>query len=177
MKLMMPFANGFEEIEALAVVDILRRAGIETEMIGVVGSVISGAHGIRVVMDKRLNEIRMENYDGIILPGGSLGYKNLGKSKAIMDAIKQFNERGKLVAAICASPMLLAKAGVLENRKATIYPGLESKIPYPRADKVVVDGNVITSQAPGTAIAFALAIVEYFLGHEKAEKIKRIIVA
>lgn len=177
MRIMMPFANGFEEIEALAVVDLLRRAGIEVDMVGVVGSMMAGAHGIKVVMDKKLNEVRIDDYDGIVLPGGTSGYENLGRSKIIMDGIRQLNDQGKLVAAICYSPMLLAKAGVLDNRKATIYPGMESKIPYPREGKVVVDGNIITSQAPGTAIAFGLAIIEYLMGREKANKIKRAIVA
>ena len=177
MKILMPFANGFEEIEALAVVDLLRRAEIEVDMVGVVGTMMTGAHDIKVMMDKRLNEVKTKDYDGIILPGGSPGYKNLGKSKAIMDMLKEFNEHGKLVAAICASPMLLADAGILHNRKATVYPGLESKIPYPRADKVVVDENIITSQGPGTAIDFALAIIRYLMGREKANKVKEAVLA
>jgi 4-methyl-5(b-hydroxyethyl)-thiazole monophosphate biosynthesis len=177
MKVMVPFANGFEEIEALTAVDLLRWAGIEVDMVGVVGSVITGVHGIKVMMDKKMNEARIDSYDGIVLPGGSPGYENLGKSKTIVDAIISFNEGGKLVAAICYSPILLANIGVLDNRKATVYPGMESKIPYPREDKIVVDGNIITSQGPGTAIAFSLAIIEYFMGPEKASKMKKIIVA
>jgi 4-methyl-5(b-hydroxyethyl)-thiazole monophosphate biosynthesis len=177
MKMIMPFANGFEEIEALAVVDLLRWAGIQVDMVGIVGSVITGARGVRVMMDKRLNEVRIDDYDGIILPGGSPGYENLGKSRVVMEAIKQLNDRGKLVAAICYSPMLLAKAGVLDNRKATVYPGMENNIPYPREEKVVVDKNIITSQAPGTAINFALTIIKYCLGPEKANKMKKTIVA
>jgi 4-methyl-5(b-hydroxyethyl)-thiazole monophosphate biosynthesis len=177
MKVMVPFANGFEEIEALAVVDLLRWAGIGVDMVGVVGSVITGARGVRVVMDKKINDVLLSNYDGIVLPGGDPGYANLNKSKAVIDSVKWFNDNEKLVAAICYSPMLLAKAGILDNRTATVYPGKEKEIPYPREDKVVVDGNIITSQAPGTAIDFALAIIEYFIGPEKAAKMKRTIVA
>lgn len=177
MKILVPFANGFEEIEALAVVDILRWAGIDVDMVGIVGSVMTGARGIRVMMDKKLNEANMSDYDGIVLPGGSPGYENLGKSKAVMDAVKEFNDRGKLVAAICYSPILLAKAGVIDNRKATVYPGKEGQIPYPRGEKVVIDGNVITSQGPGTAIDFALAIIKYVLGPEKAAMMRRVVVA
>jgi len=168
MKILVPLAEGFEEIEALAVVDILRRAGIEAVMVGLQGSIVTGSHGIRVFADKKINEINPEDYDGIVLPGGDPGYKNLAKSGKILEIIRKFNSEGKLVAAICASPAVLAKAGILQDKKATIYPGMEKEIPYPRSEKVVVDENVITSQAPGTAIEFALKIVEYLLGKDKA---------
>jgi 4-methyl-5(b-hydroxyethyl)-thiazole monophosphate biosynthesis len=177
VKIMVPFANGFEEIEALAAVDLLRRAGMQVDMVGVVGTVIESGHGIKVVMDKRLNEVRIDDYDGIVLPGGGKGVENLGKSKIVMKAIEKLNDSNKLIAAICYAPALLAKLGVLDNRKATIYPGREKELPYPRGDRVVVDGNIITSQGPGTAIEFALAIIQYFLGPEKAAKMRRIVVA
>jgi len=170
---MVPFAEGFEEIEALTIVDVLRRAGITVDMIGVVGSMITGAHGVKVVMDKRLNAVRAEDYEGIVLPGGSPGYINLSKSNALKEMIKQMNSKGKLVAAICASPAVLAKAGVLDNRHATIYPGMEKELPYPRDERVVVDGNVVTSQGPGTALEFALKIVELLKGSGEAAKLRR----
>jgi len=172
MKILVPLAEGFEEIEALAIVDILRRAGIEAVMVGLPGSIVTGSHGVRVFADKKINEINPEDYDGIVLPGGDPGYKNLAKSGKILEIIRKFNSEGKLVAAICASPAVLAKAGILQDKKATIYPGMEKEIPYPRGEKVVVDENVITSQAPGTAIEFALKIVEYLLGKEKALSLK-----
>jgi 4-methyl-5(b-hydroxyethyl)-thiazole monophosphate biosynthesis len=177
IRIMVPLANGFEEIEAMAVVDILRWAGIQVDMVGVVGSVITGARGVRVMVDKRLNEMKADDYDGIVLPGGDPGYSNLSKSRLIVDAVHSLNDRGKLIAAICYSPMLLSKIGLLEGRTATIYPGKEREIPYPRGEKVVVDGNIITSQGPGTAIDFALAIVEYLLGPEKAANMRRVVVA
>ena len=169
MRLMMPLAEGFEEIEAFSVVSVLRGAGINVDTVGVVGSVITGGHGVRVMVDKKLMEINVENYDGVVLPGGTRGCANLIKSKDVLDSIRDFNASGKLVAGICAAPKVLAEAGVLSNRKATIYPGMEKEIAYPRGDRVVVDGNVITSQGPGTAIEFALSIIEYFLGREIAD--------
>lgn len=176
MRVMVAFADGFEEIEALTVVDVLRRVGIAVDMVGVVGSVITGAHGVRMMADKKLRDIKAEEYDGIVLPGGSPGYINLGRSSALLEIVKKMNAKGKLVAAICAAPSVLAKAGILENKKATIYPGMEKEIPYPRGDKVVVDGNVITSQGPGTALEFALRIVEALAGKEKALALRKALV-
>jgi 4-methyl-5(b-hydroxyethyl)-thiazole monophosphate biosynthesis len=173
MKIMVPLAEGFEEIEAFAVVDILRRAGIKVDIVGVVGTVIKSARGVSVMTDKRLAEINPEEYDGIVLPGGYPGYVNLGKTQKIIEIIKNFNDKGKLIAAICASPSILAKAGVLDDKVATIYPGMEKELPHPREGKVVVDKNVITSQGPGTAIEFALKIVEKVLGKEKALQLRR----
>ncbi|MEM7825623.1 MAG: DJ-1/PfpI family protein [Candidatus Aenigmatarchaeota archaeon] len=173
MRIMLPLAEGFEEIEAFAVVDILRRVGIKVDTVGVVGTVIKSARGISVMADKRLAEINPEDYEGIVLPGGYPGYINLGKTQKIIDIIKKFNEKGKLIAAICASPSILAKAGILEDKEATIYPGMEKELPHPREGKVIVDKNVITSQAPGTAIEFALKIVEKILGKEKVLKLRK----
>lgn len=175
MKLMMPLAEGFEEIEALAVVDVLRWSGIDVDLVGVVGSVMTGARGVRVMVDKRINEVNIDDYDGIILPGGMPGYDNLSKSSLVAGTVKKMDERRMLIGAICYSPMLLAKLGVLDKRKSAVYPGKESNVPFPRDEKVVVDGHVITSQGPGTAIQFALAIVEFLQGKEKAEKMRKIL--
>jgi len=171
MKIMVPLADGFEEIEALTVVDVLRRAGIDVDTVGVVGSSITGSHKIRVTTDKRLSDVNPDDYDGIVLPGGP-AYSTLARTSQIENILKKLNSKGKLVAAICAAPSVLAKAGVLEGRRATIYPGMERELPYPRDEKVVVDGNIITSQGPGTAMEFALKIVEILLGQEKTFQLK-----
>jgi len=168
---MVPLVNGFEEIEAFTIVDVLRRAGIEVEMVGIPGTTITGAHGIRVQVDKRISEVKEEEYDGIILPGGSPGYQNLMKSSRILDIVRKLNAQGKLIGAICGAPLVLAKAGVLETKRATVYPGLEKQLPYPRDERVVIDGNVITSQGPATAMEFALKIVEKLLGKSKASEV------
>jgi len=173
----MPLADGFEEIEAFVPLSVLRGAGVQVDTVGLAGSVASGSHGTRVSTDKRLAEVRVDDYDGIVLPGGGRGCANLERSKAVMDIIAGMNERGKLVAAICAAPLLLAKAGVLKNRKATVYPGMERELPYPRPGRVVVDGNVVTSQGPGTAVDFALEIVKQLLGPAAAEKQRKGLVA
>jgi 4-methyl-5(b-hydroxyethyl)-thiazole monophosphate biosynthesis len=173
MKVMIPFANGFEEIEALTVVDVLRRAGIKVDTVGVIGSVIEGSHGVRVMVDKTLHQIKPEEYDAIILPGGSPGYSNLGKSARLVQILKDFNNQNKLICAICGAPSILAKEGLLDDKKATIYPGNERLLAYPRGSSVVVDGNMITSQGPGTAMEFALKIVEKLLDHSVVERLKR----
>ena len=176
MKVMVPFAEGFEEIEALTIVDVLRRAGIEIDMVGVVGSVITGGHGVRITVDKKLIEVKANDYDGIVLPGGDPGYMNLGRSSKLLEIINQLNAKGKLIGAICGAPSVLAKAGILENKKATIYPGMEKELPYPRGDRIVVDGNIITSQGPGTTMEFALKIVEILMGNQKASNLRNILV-
>jgi len=170
---MLPLAEGFEEIEALTVVDVLRRAGINVDTVGVMGSMVTGSHGVRVMTDKKILEINADEYDGIVLPGGNPGYLNLGRSSKIIEILKKFDAEGKLIAAICAAPSVLAKAGVLEGKKATIYPGMEKELPYPRGERVVIDGKIITSQAPGTAMEFALAIVEFLAGKDRAFQMKR----
>ncbi len=173
MKIMVPLAQGFEEIEALTIVDVLRRAGIEVDTVGIPATLIAGSHGVRVFTDKKINDVKVEEYDGIVLPGGDPGYINLGRSTSLTEMIKKLNAKGKLIAAICASPAILAKIDILFDKKATIYPGRESEIPYPRDARVVVDGNIITSQGPGTALEFALKIVEKLLGTKKVLELKQ----
>lgn len=177
MKVMVPFAEGFEEIEAMTIVDVLRRAGIGVDMVGVVGSSITGSHGVRMTMDKKISDVNPDEYDAIVLPGGNPGYLNLSRTGKVLEIIKRLNVRGKLICAVCASPYVLARAGVLEGRRATIYPGMEKEIPYPRSDKVVVDGNIVTSQGPGTAMDFALKIVEKLAGSQRALALKRSLLA
>jgi 4-methyl-5(b-hydroxyethyl)-thiazole monophosphate biosynthesis len=174
---MVPLADGFEEIEAMTLIDVLRRAGIQVDMVGVVGSVIRGAHGVRVMTDLKLSDVKAEMYDGIILPGGNPGYANLAKTARLLEIVRRLNEAGKLVGAICAAPSVLAKAGVLEERRATIYPGMERQIPYPRPERVVIDGNIVTSQGPGTAMEFALKIVELLVGEAKSRTLARQLLA
>ncbi|MEM5836520.1 MAG: DJ-1/PfpI family protein [Candidatus Aenigmatarchaeota archaeon] len=173
MKILVLLADGFEEIEAITVIDVLRRAGIEVDSVGLTGGWVTGSHNIKVMADKKISEVDIEKYDGIVLPGGSKGVENLLKSSKVKEFLEKANEKNKLIAAICAAPLVLAKYHILDKRRATIYPGMEKEIPYPRDEKVVVDENVITSQAPGTALLFALAIVEKLLGKEKVLEIKK----
>ncbi len=177
MKVLMPLADGFEDIEAVAVIDILRRAGVQIDTFGIPGSTITSSRGIRISVDRRMVELKPDEYDGIIVVGGMKNVDTLGRTASVTDAIKKLYVKGKLVAAICAGPLVLAKMGILDDRKATIYPGLERELPKPRGEKIVVDGNVVTSQGPGTAVEFALKIVGILKGNGKADQIRQEIVA
>ncbi len=177
MKLFIPLADGFEDIEAIAVTDILRRAGIIIDTVGIPGTVVTSKSGIRISVEKRMVELKQDDYDGIILVGGGKNIETLGRTSAIIEAIKRLSVRGKIVAAICAAPTILVKLGILDDKRATIYPGMERELPKPRGGKVIADGNIITSQGPGTAIDFALKIVEVLKGRMKADQIRQEIVA
>ena len=176
VEFLMPLAEGFEEIEATTTIDILRRAGINVTTAGLPGSIIKGSRGVRIIADIKMDDVNFDRFDGMILVGGDPGWKNLSMSKRIVDAVQKYNGSKKTLAAICAAPCILAKAGILADRRATIYPGMERELPRPRNDKVIADGHIITSQAPGTAVDFALKIVEMTAGKEKAAKVKREIV-
>ncbi len=172
-------ANGCEEIEGLTVVDILRRAGIEVQMIAIEEFlVVTGSHGITFSADVYKENAKFEEYDGIVLPGGMPGTKHLGADATVRRVIKEMNEEKKLVAAICAAPSVLGENHILEGKRATSYPGFEDKLlgAFCLPDAVVHDGNVITSRGMGTAIPFALAIVAYFNGNAAAEELSKSII-
>ena len=167
-------ANGCEEIEALTVVDLARRAGIEVAMISITGEkLVKGAHGIDFNTDIPAEYMDFDMLDGIVLPGGMPGTLNLGANEYVQKIIAQFASEGKLVSAICAAPSVLGEAGLLKGKRATSYPGFEEKLLGAEisTESVVVDGNIITSRGMGTAIDFALAIIEYMLDKETAEKL------
>ncbi len=170
-------ADGFEEIEAIAVADILRRAGITAALVGMSGNQVTGRTGIRVNSDARLIDSDISGFDCIVLPGGSQAVDTLSKHSTALRTIEDFARKGKLVAAICAAPKILAQQGLLKDRRATAYPGLEKMLDRPRSDRVVVDGNIITSQGPGTSVDFALAIVEQLAGKAVAARVRQEIVA
>ena len=170
-KLSILFADGCEEIEGLTVVDLARRAGIEIDGISIKEETrIWGSHKISFQADFSMSQVDWEDYDGIILPGGLPGTTNLGADERVIKLVRDFASAGKLVAAICAAPSVLAKAGILSGKRATSNPGFADKMgdcDY-LTDKVVRDGNIITSRAMGTAFAFGLAIVAYVRGEETA---------
>lgn len=172
-------ADGYEEIEALAVVDVFRRAGIEMDMVSISEELLTnGSHKIQVMADKLLKDIAFEEYDMLILPGGLRGMQNLENCESLMQQIDAFYEQDKYVAAICASPSILGRRGILAGKQATAYPGFEDEL----KGATVVDagavrnGNVITGRSMGSAIEFALLLVETLLGKEKAEEIAEQIV-
>lgn len=173
------FAEGYEEVEALTVVDLLRRAQIGCDIISVgdAGQVTS-SHGVTVCADKPFSETAFEEYDGVILPGGMPGTKNLAADDRVLALLQSFHAAGKLTAAICAAPTVLAKAGLLEGKEAVCYPGMEEQLTVAniRSSPVAVDGTVITSRGLGTAIPFALALVEYLDSGERAKALSSAIV-
>ena len=167
-------AEGFEELEAVTILDVLRRAGIETEALSVGNQRVAGAHGIPVLADRTLKEGAGERWDAVILPGGLPGATNLQEDPQVLALVQEQNRSGRMVAAICAAPIALASAGVLEGRRATCYPGFEDQLGKVERseERVVIDGNVITSRGPGTALDFALTLVEELKGREAADALR-----
>lgn len=169
-------AAGCEEIEGLTVVDIVRRAKMEIEMISITDSKeVTSSHGVTFLTDVIAKKADYASYDGIVLPGGLPGTLNLGADETVNKVIRQFAEEQKLVAAICAAPSVLGAAGILEGKNATCHPGFEEKLTGANVqfEPVVSDGNIITSRGMGTAIAFALEIVRYFADDAAVEEIKK----
>ncbi len=172
-------ADGFEEIEGLTVVDLLRRAEIEVSTVSITGSkTIHGAHGIDVLADKLFEETNFEEQDMLVLPGGMPGTLNLGAHEGVKEELAKAFATGKFLAAICAAPSVLGKYGFLIGKKATSYPGFEAKLAGAECvlDAVVVDGNIITSRGMGTAIPFSLALIEQLLDAKTANKIGKAII-
>jgi len=174
---LVPLAEGFEEIEAVTIIDILRRGGVEVESAYLPAEfatdLVTGANGITVRADIPLANVVVDEYDIIVLPGGWGGTNRLAESELAQSLLKSFKEQGKWVAAMCAAPYALHVAGVLSS-KYTCYPSVEEQIrPKDRVDdKVVVDEKVITSQGPATAICFALEIVRQLVGEESYKTVK-----
>jgi 4-methyl-5(b-hydroxyethyl)-thiazole monophosphate biosynthesis len=169
------FADGFEEVEAITPVDFLRRAGIQVFTAGVGTREVKGSHEIRVTTDMTVDELPRD-LDAVIVPGGMPGAKNVALSKKAVSIIVEASNAGKLVAAICAAPaVVLAGAGLLAGKKFTCYPGYENEVSDGAfsAERVVRDGNLITSRGPGTAAEFAIEIIRYLEGDEAAAKIRR----
>lgn len=167
------FGTGYEEIEALTVVDILRRAGVETSMVSVTGERnVTGSHSIAVAMDAVLPEVDFGNLDVIVLPGGMPGTTNLETCEALMAQVDAFMEENKIVAAICAAPSILGHRGHLQGRRACSFPNFESHLEGAEVmeEPAVIDGNVVTGRGMGAAVPFALAVLEKLQGKETAEK-------
>ena len=181
MKVLVPLAQGFEEIEALTVVDILRRADIEVVMAGLSPGPIAGSHSVRVLPDALLDDVMYSEFDAIVLPGGAPGFINLGKDERVLKIARDMDRSGKCVAAICAAPSVLIKAGVLkEGRKATVNPVGKDEVAACACyvdDRVAVDRNLVTSKSPGTAMEFALKLVEILAGEDKAKIIAQTVIA
>lgn len=167
-------ADGFEEIEGLTVVDILRRASIYVDTISITEDyMVHGAHGINVQTEDLFDEVNFEEFDMIVLPGGMPGTTNLNGHAGVKRVVRDFAENGKYVTAICAAPSILGGLGLLKGRRAACYPSVEDKLSGAVIMRVPVvqDGNIITSRGMGTAIDFALKLVEVLADKAKAEGI------
>lgn len=177
MKVLVFLAEGFEEVEALTVVNYLRRADVKVETISITeDQQVKGAHDIIVTADKKMSELGNSNqYNGVVLPGGMPGAINLRDNDKVIEIVQEFNEDKKLVAAICAGPIILQKAGIISGRKITSYPGFEEQLEGCKYSEssVVRDGNIITSRGASIAGDFAMAIVEYLFGEGKINDLKK----
>jgi len=170
---LLPLAKGFEELEAVALIDVMRRGGIEVVVAYLEQRLVLGANDITIQADISIEDIVFDDFDMMVLPGGVDGTYALAQNTKVLELLQKFKET-KIVGAICAAPLVLKKAGVLGG-SYTCYPGFKDEIDYNgyRDDlKVVEDDNVLTSQGPGTAVCFGLAIVERLVGKETAQQIK-----
>lgn len=167
-------ADGFETIEALAVVDMLRRAKIDNENVGVTGKTVKSSHNIEVVADITIDELNISNADAIVLPGGMPGTLNLEASPDVLGAVDYCADNNRYIAAICAAPSIIGHKGLLDGRYATCFPGYEKDLKgaIHSARLVAVDGKFITAKGAGCSMKFALKLVELLVSKEKAEALE-----
>lgn len=167
-------ADGFEEIEALTPLDILRRAGIEIKTVGVTGKTVTGAHSIPVVADILIEDIVLEDMSAVILPGGMPGTLNLKNEKQVEKALLYAAEKGLLIAAICAAPLILGNLGLLKGKEAICFPGFEDELRGAEISpqSVVKSGNIITAKGAGVAAEFGFEILKHLKDSVTAEKLR-----
>lgn len=178
-KVVLFFADGTEEVEALTVVDVLRRAGAELTVVGVGTREVVGSHGIRITADIAETELTAYDFDMVIVPGGLPGTTHLDESAVVDTVLREVHARGGILAAICAAPLVLGKRGYLQGKEAICYPGFESHLIGATLSehRVCRDGNVITAAGMGVALDFALTLTEALYGTEKAESLRRSVLA
>jgi len=178
MNVLIPVADGSEEMEVVIVADTLRRAQWHVVLAGLAAGAVTASRGVRLVPDVAWADVTPEAFDMLVIPGGWDGVTALAKNERLLATVRAFMANGKWVAAICAGPLVLQAAGVLKGRRATCHPGVAGKLTQtPRLnDRVVVDGRLITSQAPGTAFEFALALIRAVEGDRKADELAKAMV-
>ena len=171
--------DGFEEIEGLTVVDLMRRAGAQVQMVSISdGLAVKGSHGIEIKADTFFDDVDFDQADLLVLPGGMPGTLHLGEHEGLTGLLQDFAAKGKRVAAICAAPSVLGGLGLLKGKRAVCYPGFEDKLTGTQVEmeEVVTDGCITTSRGLGTAIPFALELISLLFGPEKAEEIKKSVI-
>lgn len=175
-KVLVPLAQGCEELEAVTIIDLLRRAQIDVITAGLDKQTVTASRGVKLVPDTDLDTALKQDYDMIVLPGGLPGADHLDNDPRIKTLLKKMASNKKFTAAICAAPKALANAGVLEGKRATSYPGFLDDLDLPNTkitnEAVVVDGKVITSRGPGTAMDFVLTLIETLLGKQKRNEVE-----
>jgi 4-methyl-5(b-hydroxyethyl)-thiazole monophosphate biosynthesis len=170
MKTLVPLADGFEEIEAITIIDVLRRADVEVTTVGLDGQTVNGAHGVQIQADALWADVQLASFDAIVLPGGMGGALRMAEHEALLGALVEFKSSGRLTAAICAAPLVFERAGIVGGTAVTAYPSVQGELSSANVDagrRVVKAGNIVTSQGPGTAMEFALALVEELCGAPK----------
>ena len=179
-RVLVPLAQGCEELEAVTIIDLLRRAGIEVISAGLDTGSITASRGVTLIPDTDLESALKGDYDMIVLPGGLPGADHLDNDERIKSVLKKMADNGKYTAAICAAPKVLANAGVLAGKTATSYPGFLDSLGLSdttlSSEAVVRDGKVVTSRGPGTAIDFALELIEVLSGEEKRNEVETALV-
>lgn len=172
-------ANGFEDIEALTPLDVLRRAGLDVKLVSIDSELeVKSSHGVSVLADATLNSIDLSDSEAMIIPGGMPGTSNLRDNLMLRKALQIQNAAGRLICAICAGPIVLSAAGVLKARKATCYPGFEEQLPETVHSTALVeeDGNIITGRGPGAAMDFAFAILQRFVSCDVVKKMRQVMI-
>ncbi len=178
--ILVPLLDGFEEIEAITIIDVLRRAELAVTIAGDKAGPVRGSHDIHVTADVSLDDVRADDYEMVVLPGGLPGATNLKADDRVQALLKQVSAAGNYTAAICAAPIALAAAGLHQGKRYTCYPGFEQQIAGGEhaSDRVVVDGTLVTSRGPGTALEFGLALVRLLRGDQVADALgQRMLVA
>jgi 4-methyl-5(b-hydroxyethyl)-thiazole monophosphate biosynthesis len=175
---LVPVANGTEEMEAVIIIDVLRRAKWDVTVAGIGGTNITASRKVKLAADVEWSKINPASFDVMAIPGGAEGARNMMASQSLLDAVRKHAGAGRLTAAVCAGPLVLQAAGVLDGRKATCHPGVRAELTRALAqnDRVVVDGRIVTSQGAGTCFEFALTLVRLVDGKEAADAIAKAIV-
>ncbi|MGD8235110.1 MAG: DJ-1/PfpI family protein [Chromatiales bacterium] len=175
-RVLVPLAQGCEELEAVTVIDLLRRAGVDVVTAGLDDQPVTASRGVRLIPDALLADVMEEDFDMIVLPGGLPGAEHLDQDERIHALLTSMSKSGRFTAAICAAPKVLANAGLLDGKSATSYPGIIDAMELENTkvlqDPVVVDGKIVTSRGPGTAMDFALALIELLLGPDKRREVE-----
>jgi len=174
-RVLIPLADGVEEMEAVIMIDTFRRAGWRVDAVGFKQGVVEASRGVKLMPDLLWEQINYDDYEVIALPGGNLGTMNLMEDERVLDAVRKHFHAGRLVAAVCAAPQVLQRAGIIDQKRVTSHPLAADKLTRAKRvdERVVVTDNIVTSQGPGTTFAFALTIISLRDGRAKAEEIAR----